>query len=387
MTAIGSAALEDVTRSSTSTAFEHKVHQGNFALRSLAKDSTDVECSEDSPAAEAASNSSTSSMLHLTMVGPGTPAVKALATPFHGVFSPPARPPSWQARLLSCFGSSGGLPAGDSSEAVSSSHRQPVSVHELGIRPSFYWLNDAQVQAEDRLQAEANARWLKSDCQDEAAVIDNFNGVARQMFVGESPLGVRRGGADVFVIFKGYACVCARTWRLGMVCFCLRCCGSGHLRTVQLPLRPLPHPYPPPPPHSNLPSSGVFDGHGPNGRLAAKYASTHIPRLLASKASAGSRSARKRLSAMQQACVEVDAAMQLGAETGFNAELSGTTACFALIHERQVLLANAGDSRCVVARHLPDGTLTAIPLTTDAKPSLPEEMKRIQVGLGWGGCG
>lgn len=56
--------------------------------------------------------------------------------------------------------------------------------------------------------------------------------------------------------------------------------------------------------------AGVFDGHGPYGRAAAKFASTRLPQLLAGKAGAGAASERKRLRAMRDAFLEVNAAMQ-----------------------------------------------------------------------------
>lgn len=128
--------------------------------------------------------------------------------------------------------------------------------------------------------------------------------------------------------------------------------------------------------------AGVFDGHGPHGRAAAKFASDRLPAALAAQVPAlHSRSERKRLKAMREACRVVDTAMQLGREGGFDASLSGTTACFALVmptpRGTRVLLANVGDSRCVLGRRRSDGDIEAIALTVDAKPSLPTESRRI----------
>ena len=128
--------------------------------------------------------------------------------------------------------------------------------------------------------------------------------------------------------------------------------------------------------------AGVFDGHGPHGRAAAKFASEQLPAALAEQSTAlHSRSERKKLRAMRDACHAVNSGMQSGRESGFDASLSGTTACFALLvpgaRGMRVLLANVGDSRCVLARRRSDGTVEAVPLTVDAKPSLPNEEKRI----------
>lgn len=98
-------------------------------------------------------------------------------------------------------------------------------------------------------------------------------------------------------------------------------------------------------------------------------------------------------------------------QVGFDASLSGTTACCVLVVGRKVLVASTGDSRCVVARRKPGGhgshghgshgggggcgegasgsDVEVVPLTWDAKPSLPEEQRRIaQSGAdGTGGSG
>lgn len=81
--------------------------------------------------------------------------------------SPPAPAPlqeqhSHRRRLpfLACF-SPGGRVLGDDPSPTA---HPAVSASEVGIRPCFYWL-ESPVSEEDRLHAEANARWLKSDCQ------------------------------------------------------------------------------------------------------------------------------------------------------------------------------------------------------------------------------
>ena len=158
---------------------------------------------------------------------------------------------------------------------------------------------------------------------------------------------------------------------------------------------------------------GVFDGHGPHGRSAAKFASDRLPEALAAQTAAlQSRSEKKRLNAMREACRVVNTAMQDHRQAGFDASLSGTTACFALVVASQrgtrVLLANVGDSRCVLARTTPSSSsseghthlsaaaadipgsnrssrnnnnntinVEAVDLTIDAKPDLPAESRRI----------
>jgi serine/threonine protein phosphatase PrpC len=129
--------------------------------------------------------------------------------------------------------------------------------------------------------------------------------------------------------------------------------------------------------------AGVFDGHGPHGRAAAKFAAEALPRALAAQAAAlHSRSERRRLRAMREACREVNAAMRDRRAAGFDASLSGTTACFALVQGGSALVASVGDSRAVLARRRADGSLEAAPLTLDAKPELPEEARRVAAAGG-----
>lgn len=176
---------------------------------------------------------------------------------------------------------------------------------EVGIRPSFYWL-DGPVSLQEREEAEASFRFLKADCQDEACVLQDFAGVPGVIFIG------------------------------------------------------------------------VFDGHGPHGRSAAKFASSRLPIALAKYASAvKSRSDRRKLKAMKAACKEVNDAMQDPHISGFDASMSGTTACFALLSGGRCLVANVGDSRCVLGRHSSKGSIEGVSLTVDAKPNLPAEEKRI----------
>lgn len=177
---------------------------------------------------------------------------------------------------------------------------------EVGIRPSFYWL-EGPVSLEEREEAEASFKFLKADCQDEASVLYDFAGVSGLTFVG------------------------------------------------------------------------VFDGHGPNGRAAAKFASEQLPMALEQYSSAlKSKYDRRKFKAMRMACKEVNQLMQDHVRCGFDASMSGTTACFALLSGGRCLVANVGDSRCVLGKSS-GKSICGVPLTLDAKPDLPSEEKRISL--------
>ena len=60
---------------------------------------------------------------------------------------------------------------------------------------------------------------------------------------------------------------------------------------------------------------------------------------------------------------------------------AGTTACVALLRDKELVLSNAGDSRAVLARKI-DGAgndvYDVIDLTEDQNPDLPAEQERIE---------
>ena len=60
---------------------------------------------------------------------------------------------------------------------------------------------------------------------------------------------------------------------------------------------------------------------------------------------------------------------------------AGTTACVALLRDKELVLSNAGDSRAVLARKM-DGSgadsWRVIDLTEDQNPDLPAERERIE---------
>lgn len=115
---------------------------------------------------------------------------------------------------------------------------------------------------------------------------------------------------------------------------------------------------------------GVFDGH--NGHLVAKYAGAHIVDTLVSTHAYGDK-------AYDAAFVETFE--KLDSTLDANQELrneGGCTAVSVLLTASQVICANAGDSRAVLCRNG-----TALPLSSDHKPSLAAEIARIEKA---GGC-
>uniref|UniRef100_A0A061RK87 protein-serine/threonine phosphatase n=1 Tax=Tetraselmis sp. GSL018 TaxID=582737 RepID=A0A061RK87_9CHLO len=122
---------------------------------------------------------------------------------------------------------------------------------------------------------------------------------------------------------------------------------------------------------------GVFDGHGPEGRAAAKFANQHVQRCLAKDRRTFSSDAKKRSAALKAASYSCHKKMADQRQSGFDAYFSGTTAVYGIFQNGRLHIANCGDSRAVLARGDGHGGVMPIALTADAKPEMPQETKRI----------
>ncbi|KAK6161072.1 hypothetical protein DH2020_004453 [Rehmannia glutinosa] len=139
---------------------------------------------------------------------------------------------------------------------------------------------------------------------------------------------------------------------------------------------------------------GVFDGHGPWGHLVAKTVRQLMPSLLLRNwqeavALNGHKLTGPDIKHIQfeiwkqcyyKTCAAVD--QELEQHPGIDSFYSGTTA-LALVRQGDLMVvANVGDSRAVLATTSDDGNLVATQLTTDLKPNLPHESKRIAQSKG-----
>lgn len=162
---------------------------------------------------------------------------------------------------------------------------------------------------------------------------------------------------------------------------------------------------------------GVFDGHG--GSFCSSYLAANLPAVIANEASSLS---RKLLSLgvsgdndttpevleklLTKVCVDLDKQLQthprmvvdrLKSSKLSCMDSSGSTGVIALVTAQLVAVANVGDSRAVLAakptttdshpiapanaavfNNNSNPCLSAIPLSRDHKPSLPEELARIE---------
>mmetsp|Transcript_5062 Transcript_5062/g.9876 ORF Transcript_5062/g.9876 Transcript_5062/m.9876 type:complete len:348 (-) Transcript_5062:329-1372(-) len=122
--------------------------------------------------------------------------------------------------------------------------------------------------------------------------------------------------------------------------------------------------------NKNVGLMGCFDGHGKQGEKASQFVIENLPTILSDLPELQDKPAE----ALKKAFVMVD--KKLGEK--MDASVSGTTAVVALMRGDTMWVANAGDSRAIVARRGPNGSLLTHDLTQDQKPDSPAEKMRIE---------
>ncbi|CAL5059379.1 unnamed protein product [Urochloa decumbens] len=158
---------------------------------------------------------------------------------------------------------------------------------------------------------------------------------------------------------------------------------------------------------------GVFDGHGRCGQYVSKLVRDYLPFMILSQRNAlalsatdddddpafsdaspsssstdGSGGGSSPAAAQQQlldewreACAAAFDAMDRELKVqapNLDCSFSGTTAVCAIKQGNDLIVANLGDSRAVLATMSDSGHLAAVQLTVDHKPSLPGEAERIK---------
>eukprot|EP00927_Polykrikos_kofoidii_P029956 TRINITY_DN25831_c0_g1_i1.p1 TRINITY_DN25831_c0_g1~~TRINITY_DN25831_c0_g1_i1.p1 ORF type:complete len:482 (-),score=59.82 TRINITY_DN25831_c0_g1_i1:176-1621(-) len=121
---------------------------------------------------------------------------------------------------------------------------------------------------------------------------------------------------------------------------------------------------------------GVFDGHGEKGRRISEFSRNMLTKSLFSHKDLQT----DPRSALEGAFFETQG--QIERDYSAEASYSGTTAVTAYQHRNTLWVANVGDSRCVLGCSV-DGSgrdpesLKAVDMSSDHKPSRPDERRRI----------
>lgn len=116
----------------------------------------------------------------------------------------------------------------------------------------------------------------------------------------------------------------------------------------------------------------VFDGHGENGHHVSRRCREAFPQHIRSS----NLDMKRAFNIMQNDLNSCE----------FDVRCSGATCVLASLCGGRLSVSNCGDSRAVLGRRNPNGSVTAHALTQDHKPDKPEERKRILACGGHLGC-
>lgn len=116
----------------------------------------------------------------------------------------------------------------------------------------------------------------------------------------------------------------------------------------------------------------VLDGHGEVGHLVSIRCRQLFPDIIRHN----NYDMKKAFFQMQNDLISCEV----------DARCSGATCNLALIVNNVISVSNCGDSRCVLGRRQSGGGYTAIQLSNDHKPDMPEERKRVLSCGGHLGC-
>mmetsp|Transcript_4725 Transcript_4725/g.10640 ORF Transcript_4725/g.10640 Transcript_4725/m.10640 type:complete len:582 (+) Transcript_4725:169-1914(+) len=117
----------------------------------------------------------------------------------------------------------------------------------------------------------------------------------------------------------------------------------------------------------------VLDGHGEHGHLVSRRARETFPQFI------------------KAARMDMDSAFSmvqndLNTSSDFDSRCSGATCVLASLIGGKLSVYNCGDSRAVLGRRNPNGSIYAVPLSKDHKPERADERKRILSCGGHLGC-
>ncbi|CAD8132359.1 unnamed protein product [Paramecium octaurelia] len=123
----------------------------------------------------------------------------------------------------------------------------------------------------------------------------------------------------------------------------------------------------------NMSLFGVCDGHGQDGHKCSQFIRDNLPKNIDSLMSLNPSSISESIS---KSFLRTNT--QLCNFEEIITTFSGSTTVISLIVDDTIYTANVGDSRSIICRQLSNGAKSAIPLSNDHKPDLPQEKRRIE---------
>lgn len=116
----------------------------------------------------------------------------------------------------------------------------------------------------------------------------------------------------------------------------------------------------------------VLDGHGEHGHHVSRRTRENFPQHIKSS----NFDVKRAFYNMQNELCTCE----------YDVRCSGATCVLAILNGNRLSVSNCGDSRAVLGRRNPNGSVSAFPLSSDHKPDQPEERKRILACGGHVGC-
>ena len=132
----------------------------------------------------------------------------------------------------------------------------------------------------------------------------------------------------------------------------------------------------------NMSFFGIFDGHGKDGHLCARFASKVLPMLLSDSISKFENVAHCSASVSQIRQMitlsHIQTNQRLRDDSSIEEKLAGTTAISCLFHNNLIYISNVGDSRAILISKNADDRLVAKPLSSDQTPYRKDERERVK---------
>ncbi|CAK66616.1 unnamed protein product (macronuclear) [Paramecium tetraurelia] len=123
----------------------------------------------------------------------------------------------------------------------------------------------------------------------------------------------------------------------------------------------------------NMSLFGVCDGHGQDGHKCSQFIRDNLPKNIDSLLSLNPSSIPESIS---KSFLRTNS--QLCNFEEIITTFSGSTTVISLIVDDTIYTANVGDSRSIICRQQSNGSRSAISLSNDHKPDLPQEKRRIE---------
>lgn len=122
---------------------------------------------------------------------------------------------------------------------------------------------------------------------------------------------------------------------------------------------------------------GVFDGHGKEGHLCARYARDTLPKTILRRLTQTRPDTFKAMR-MALTLAHLETNEMLHHDPKIDDLLSGTTSVTALVKGKTMYLSNVGDSRAIIVSKHDSGRLVASSLTSDQTPYRKDERERVK---------